>query len=141
MESRVPREEYVKMAARQRVRTWKWWFVLLLLLGLIAGAWAAWRELAAAKESQGFLNSSPIYALALLQVRPTDQPAKNQSTDDPMRPFVMIGILTLIAIVTLVCLGVSLFSTNASAVSTASDLLKRCIGFFIGIVTGYFGQT
>ncbi len=51
----------------------------------------------------------------------------------------MIGILLLIATVTLVCLYVSLFSKNPEAVKTASDLLKTCIGFFIGIATGYYG--
>ena len=143
MESRVPREEYVKMKATDRLRTWKWWFILLLLLGLIAAAWAFRSEFLAAPHDLGQNLGAAAYTLAYMQGggsagEPTTG-VLGKKQDDEMRPFIMIGILALIAVITLVCLGVSLFSTNAGAVSTASDLLKTCIGFFIGIVTGYFG--
>lgn len=144
MESRVPREEYVKLGPADRVRTWKWWFILLLVLGLLAAAWAVWQEFSVAPEPEDIGQSvgASVFTLAFLQAGSTSDPSEAQTkrrSDEELRPFIMVGILVLIAIITLVCLWVSLSSTNASAVSTASDLLKTCIGFFIGIATGYFG--
>ena len=38
-------------------------------------------------------------------------------------------------------LDVSLSSSNERGVETVSDLVKTCLGFFIGVATGYFGYS
>ncbi|HSY48474.1 MAG TPA: hypothetical protein VLC46_06670 [Thermoanaerobaculia bacterium] len=135
--------EYVKLSPGARVRAWRWWFVVLLLLAAAAAALAMIVEFRTAGKIGGLsITPSPVLAFASSVVTgATLSPPVPKDSDLATKTYVMIGILSLIAIVTLVCLGVSLFSKDEHAVSTASDMLKTCIGFFIGIATSYFGAT
>ena len=151
-ELKVGVEEYVGLAPFERLKRWKWWFILLLIVALAIAAWALSREVRKTLTSPvAETRTSLLTTLAFLQAAPATETAvtddsktqtpngRQQPPDDPTRPYIMIGILSLIAIITLVCLYVSLFSTNTGAVTTASEILKTCIGFFIGIATGYYG--
>ena len=138
--SSLPPDEYMRRSAPDRLRSWKWWYIVLLVLALAAGVLVIWRELHTATASPSHTSMSffaaPLYAEAardsvVRQVGPAGA--------DGLQPYVMVGILLLIAVITLVCLGASLFSKNDKSVNTASDILKTCIGFFIGVATSYFG--
>lgn len=148
-ELKVGIEEYVRLSPYERLKRWKWWFILLLIVALAIAAWAVFREIRKTLTNDTRQSgASVLTAVAFLQAgtatatdsKPAASDERKQPANDPMRPYIMIGILSLIAIITLVCLGVSLFSTNAGAVTTASDILKTCIGFFIGLATGYYGE-
>lgn len=139
---KVSDEEYAGMPARTRIRAWKWWFLLLLLLGAIAAIFAFLRE---AQNIPRF-GSLPSVPVMLAFATTGGTAAAGQTGGQPpdsaaMKSYVMMGILALIAVITLVCLYVSLFSKNPAAAATAGDLLKTCLGFFIGIVTSYLGPT
>lgn len=146
-------EDYVASSPSGRIKKWKWWFVVMLLLALAIAIWTLSREARIVFSSlQPESTFGTVSTIAFLQAagapeatstahaKPKEsEQQRKQRGDDPMRPYIMVGILTLIALITLVCLGVSLFSTNTGAVTQASDLLKTCIGFFVGIATSYFG--
>ena len=48
-----------------------------------------------------------------------------------------LGIFGVLAVVLLLSGGVTFFSTNSNQVAAASDVLQTCLGFFIGVATGY----
>ncbi len=157
LESKVPASEYVKLSPAQRLAAWRWWFIVLLLLALLGGGWAllhAIRDVAghsaatmgaeasietvAFVQSAGGSGTSAGTATGTTATQKSDAPAGPGPDDaSKMRPYIMLGILGLIGIITLVCLWVALFSSNASSVTTASDILKTCIGFLIGVATNY----
>jgi hypothetical protein len=143
--SKTPDGEYVKLSPGARVQAWKWWFIVLLLLAVAAAVWTLTREFRTARSLSSLsFSSEPVAVLAFVNTAATNSTGSSLPTKDSdlvTKTYVMIGILGLIGIVILVCLGVSLFSQNEHAVSTASDMLKTCIGFFIGIATSYFGAT
>jgi hypothetical protein len=93
------------------------------------------------REVRTFRALNDVAFLNTLAAGPAGSSLPTKDSELLTKTYVMIGILSLIGIVTLVCLGVSLFSQNEHAVGTASDMLKTCIGFFIGIATSYFGAT
>src|SRR5260221_7276579 len=151
-EMKIEVKDYVKLGPLGRLRKLKWWFILLLILVLIFGIWVVVVEtgrIYRGSHASSYLTDPPpsvsaFSAIAFMQAGSAIDASQRPKQDggkknDPMRPYIMVGILSLIAVITLVCLGVSLFSPKPTAVTTASDLLKTCIGFFIGIATSYFG--
>jgi hypothetical protein len=151
-------EEYASLTASKRVSALRWWFLLFLLVGLIAAGWVIWRGVRALFEpaprhAEAVL--SQILPIAFADPPPTaTQPssASPQKTGisadgrgaqrdvNPVKAYVMIGIISLIAFILVSSLLVSFFSKNDKAVERASDLVKTCLGFFIGAATGFFGS-
>ena len=137
-ETKLSQDDYMRRSPLGRLLSWKWWFIMLVFVGLLAAALVIWRELHRAPTAPSVSLSFAAMAFAA-QAMPDSAQAHHQSVGGAMRMYVMIGILILIAVITLVCLSVSLFAKNDKSVTTASDLLKTCIGFFIGVATSYFG--
>lgn len=57
---------------------------------------------------------------------------------EEFRPQVVLGIFLLIGALTFISLLGVLFAQEPKKLEIASDILKTCIGFFIGVATGYF---
>ncbi|HXO40981.1 MAG TPA: hypothetical protein VN999_06000 [Thermoanaerobaculia bacterium] len=137
-------EEFSTHSSGRRLSYLKWWFIVLLVLGLAAAAATLIREFIppkAAPGPQGFqvvpLGSGdlPLAALALAGVDSGEH--NNQgSTVDP-KQYILGGVLLLIAMVTLLSLLATFFSRNPQTVTTASDTLKTCLGFWIGSATKF----
>lgn len=149
-ESRVPPQEYVRMSAINRIASWKWWFKILLVAGLVAAALIMWHQFRPAAGSQGtsilpsFVGTAFAHGQGDSSQRTGSSASRDSATSKPavpMTPPVTILILAVIAVVTLSCLGYTLFGSNEDRVKMASDTLKTCLGFWIGLATAHYGGT
>lgn len=133
---KVGPDAYVELSPLERVKTWKWWFLALVIAALVAAGWGFKRQAAFIQQGSQALPSisfvTPVYA----QV-----PDATDDSNDlrSMRPYIVMLMLALIALITFASLGVLLFGKNETSVSTAADLLQTCTGFFIGVATSFLG--
>jgi len=143
-------EEYMKLNSKERVFRLKWWFILLVIAGLIAAVVVLTREtiqIQSLSQVGTQLQSPSLVAflpIAFLQAADageaagtTDNNKPRSRQDELMRSYIMVGIFLMIGIITLVALLAVLFGTSEKTVAVASDLLKTCVGFFIGVATGW----
>lgn len=135
---KVGPDSYVQMTPTERAKNLKWWFILLIIVALLIAAWGLKRQFSLIQNLSDDTPGMSFVATAHAQAA-DPEPVPSGGASDPMRPYIMVGILSLIAVVTLICLGGMLLSKNEKSVVAAGDLLKMCIGFFIGIATSYFG--
>jgi hypothetical protein len=126
---------------QRRFRLLRWWFIVLLLLGLAAFAATVVSELRPKRTTAGPqswrvvpLGSAavPLAALAL-----DTQSGGQQRAGTDEKQLILDGVLMLIALVTLLSLLATFFSRNPQTVATASDTLKTCLGFWIGSATKF----
>lgn len=143
-------EEYSQLPPSGRLKQWRWWFFIVLLAALAIGGYVIVRSVRSVSEgvppqetvSQRVSESlSSFFMAAPLHAQSEDQGEAGRSAaqPQPFRAYIMMGTFVLLGVVTLVSLGVSLFSRNERSVTAASDILKTCIGFFIGAGTTYIG--
>jgi hypothetical protein len=151
-EFKEPVQIIASLSPLQRIRKWKWWFVILAILGLLAAVYSIASELRRAdpdpqddgRPRSGAVSLMLIPSLSAQSpdtgaVAESTSPSTNQKAqDDPMKPYVMGGIFMIIGVVTLASLWVTLTSSEEKRLAAASDTLKTCLGFFIGVATGYF---
>jgi hypothetical protein len=138
-------EKFVVLSPVQRLLRFKWWFYVLVVLGLIAAGYSIIREFQAAgdplhKKEQQTPPSSALLLVSPLQSGDSvkDGDGTKGKIDDAVKPYVMAGIFSVIGLVTLTSLLVSLTAKDKDRITAASDTLKTCLGFFIGVATGYF---
>jgi len=147
IESKMPPSDFVKLSVRSRLGAYKWWFWVLLIVGLFSAFLGVYRELnnAAASVLKTQLRDLPTFHFQQI-VLAADTPASDAagrlggsaSMPAELRPYVMAGIFFIIGTITLLSLGVTLFAQQEKKVTVASDLLKTCLGFFIGVATKLF---
>lgn len=147
-------EEYIKSKPKERFYRLKWWFILLVIAGLIAAAIAFVREtnqIRSLSQVGTQLQSPSLVALlpiAFLQetgagtdgreaAKTTKEKKPESIPNELVRSYIMVGIFIMIGIVTLASLFTVLFGRSERSVAVASDLLKTCVGFFIGVATGW----
>lgn len=143
-------EEYMQSKPRERVFRLKWWFILLVIAGLIAAAITLVREtnqIRSLSQLGALLQNPSLVALlpiAFLQGTDAGEAAETTKDSKPgslqnelVRSYIMVGIFIMIGIITLAALFAVLFGKSERTVTVASDLLKTCVGFFIGVATGW----
>jgi hypothetical protein len=136
----------------------RWWFLVLLLLGLAAFVATVFWELKPKRTTAGPQSWSvvplgseavPLAALALaggdaVPRQPPDRPAAEgtqnggqQRAGYDEKQLILDGVLVLLALVTLLSLFATFFSRNPQTVTVASDTLRTCMGFWIGSATKF----
>jgi uncharacterized membrane protein YhaH (DUF805 family) len=123
----------------ERITRLRWWYIILLILGLIAAVVALVTQFNITLSS-GHPSGERVATLALLTLQsdaPQDENSRKTGLEE-FRPQVVLGIFLLIGTLTLISLLGVLFAQDPKKLEIASDILKTCIGFFIGVATGYF---
>jgi hypothetical protein len=129
------KEEYVASKGVRRVGQMSWWFLILIVIGLVALA-SLWilKGGEAVQEFQkvGALISpiSSAYAQSLEEL------AAGGFTP---RILIMAGIFLVLGLVYFAGIFKLFFSSNSNQIETASDLVKTLTGFFVGAATGLLG--
>ena len=137
MEYKTPPEDLVKLSGLKRLSMFKWWFWILLILGVLALVYIFVIEV----PSQFQQESEPLGELAQTNTYFFSSFIQTQGHDSTdMKPYVMVGIFAVLAVVLVVSVGVQLFGKDPDKVKGAGDIVKTCIGFFIGVATSYIGK-
>ena len=139
-------ELFVSLSPLRRLLHFKWWFYVLALLGLLAAGFSIFNSFSGLGDPMRKKSEQPSSSLSMnlivsplsAQIGDSSQFGTGGKIDEKTKPYVMAGILSIIGVVTLTSLLVSLTATNKNRVAAASDTLKTCLGFFIGVATGYF---
>jgi Ca2+/Na+ antiporter len=148
MSSAVPPPEFSTLRAAQRLSALRKWFLLLVVLGLLAMVYVGYKVFFSYSEPQqaGDRDSSSISFLIPTAYAQSEQASPNQSNPDKrssdrsseIKQTIMIGIVAVLAILLLVSFGAVLFSKEPNKVAVAGDLLKTLLGFFIGVAITFF---
>lgn len=132
---KASKEEYVTVKGLKRIRKLRWWFLIFIIIGLIALGILLLiygdRSYESYKQIGAYL--SPISsAYAQTDALPSD----NEFTP---KVLIMAGIFLVLGVVYLVGIFKLFFSGNPDHIDTASDLVKTLTGFFVGAATGFLG--
>lgn len=135
------KEEYVAKRGLSRIRNLKWWYLLLIVFGIIALAliWYLKGSEVVGEFQKGAALLMPIstaYAQPEEDTQPVVEPAEDESTPTKI---IMPGIFLVLGIVYLAGIYKLFFSDNSNQIDTASDLVKTLTGFFVGAATGLLG--
>ncbi len=139
--------DFVRLSAVSGVGRLRWWFLILIIVALLSAFFAIYRVL-----REVVMIGPPgvvtAYAQLVLPAAYTEPaPAANTSTAPSqsadvvpaqLKAYVMLGVFAVIALITILSLGVTLFGRDEKRVAGASDTLKTCVGFFIGVATKFF---
>jgi hypothetical protein len=155
LELRTDVESYVNLSVCARIAHWKWWFVLLVILGITAASYAfyqRYRDVQVLREAPKnravgeWIDSNwPTQQIKLVAdppaeaapTSPTSRERPDKLLPEDVRLYIVLGIYALLALTMIVSLGVVLFSSRPTAVTPAADIVKMCLSFFIGAATGY----
>jgi len=116
----------------QRLGKLNWWYVGLLVLGVVIALTLLVRSFLPASVEFQKIGSFFITSAFAQQV---DHPA---TPFDP-KPIVMLAIIGALLIVLLGSVWTMLRSSNAGSIQAASDLTKVLVGFFVGVATKFLG--
>jgi predicted RND superfamily exporter protein len=127
------KDEFSSSGPAERVGKLKWWFLVLLVLGILA--------LLAVLFYWGGATSRQLMRLGFLPFTTSIAYAAQGAPQESFTPRVMIvtGIFIVLGLVYLVAIFKLFFSSNSSQVDTAADLVKTLTGFFVGGATSFLG--
>lgn len=133
-------EDVSRMSAGARLLRLRWWFVLLLILGVLAAGYVVLRQIGALKAAPVQENVQAASVLGLVVPVYYTQPGSEGSAQ-PMnpRPYIMLVVFAVLAVVLLAGVFTQLTSKDEDKVDKAGDLVKTLLGFFIGVATSYIG--
>jgi uncharacterized membrane protein len=117
----------------QRLGKLKWWFVVLLVFGIVVAIFVLVRALEPVSvqfQKTGAFLITDAFAQTAAQSPPVPF--------DP-KPFVMVAIIVALLIVLLGSVWTMLRSSNAGTIQAAGDLTKVLVGFFVGVATKFLG--
>lgn len=126
--SQAPPDKFVKLKPASRIRSLRIWFIILVIIGILAIIFVITNTLVKAESS--------ISIISLAYAQNTDFQeieAKN------IQYIVMGGVFSVLCIVYLAAIFRLLFSKNIGNVLIATDLVKTLTGFFVGVGTGFLG--
>lgn len=130
-------EDAVQSKGFSRIAKLRWWFIVLVILGLAAVIFLFVRITPeAVMEIQKKAHVENILIGAAL-AQPTVTPS-NSTTVNP-KPIIILGIFLVLGIILLLSIYKILFSSNTDQVATAGDIAKTLLGFFVGVGTNFFG--
>jgi hypothetical protein len=102
-------EDFSTSKPVERLGKLKWWFVILLILGILALFYAQ------------------------------QSPPQGTTESVIPRVIIMAGVFGILGIVYPAGIFKLFFSGNAAQVDTAADLVKTLTGFFVGVATSFLG--
>ncbi len=120
-----------------RLSKLRWWFVFLIILGVI-GAFAALDKQVDRTSEEYKKGTSSVIEMIIHNVY-AQAPADTQNEAFNPKPYIVLGVFVLLALVTLASVYAMLFSSNQDTVAKAGDVAKTLLGFFIGVGTSYLG--
>ena len=129
-------EDFVKHKPIERVSKLKWWFILLIVLGLI---FLIWIVISNAQTVQTSMQRNDGGAMNLIVSRVFADDANRLSDPNGFpKNTVMLGVFAALGLVYFVAIFKVFFSTNPNNVDSATDLIKTLTGFFVGVGTSFF---
>lgn len=134
-EYKTSKEDYLSSKPAGRLGKLRWWYLVLIALGLLALAYIWFTEGSKTIESLSAVTDLMV-PVTSAYAQPTDD-----VNDDEFTPKVLImaGIFVVLGLVYIVGIFKLFFSRNNDQVDTASDLVKTLTGFFVGAATGFLG--
>ena len=133
--SKSSKEDFSASRPAERLGKLKWWFVVLIVLGVLAliVVWLSRGDKAIEQFQK--IGASPL-AISVAYAQGT-----TEETSDGFTPriIIMAGVFAIIGIVYLAGIFKLFFSRNSEQVDTAADLVKTLTGFFVGAATGFLG--
>lgn len=137
--------EFSKLSPSKRVRGFRPWFLVLLILGILAMLYVGYKVFFSApklrsnqpQQSRGL--DSPFVTTAYAQASSPSSSGDTRNRSGELKQDIMVGMICVLAVVLLMSLGVVLFGHDAAKVVVAGDILKTVLGFFIGVGTTFFG--
>ena len=131
------KEDFASSSPSSRVSKLKWWFLLLIAVGIAA--------LVAVLVNQGEKATDAIQKSGLEQLfistayaQDSAEPAETTDVFTP-KLIIMSGVFVVLGVVYLAGIVKLFFTSNADQVDTAADLVKTLTGFFVGAATGFLG--
>lgn len=146
MSARIPSKEMVKLGPAKRLGVFRLWFLILLVLGLLAMLYVGYKVFFSKPtpaNSQQQSRSLESFLIPTVSAQATGQPTPDRSTanrSSELKQNIMVGIVGVLALLLLVSFGAVLFANEPSKVTVAGDILKTLLGFFIGVATTFFGS-
>jgi drug/metabolite transporter (DMT)-like permease len=128
-------EEFSSSSPSERITKLKWWFIILIILGVLALilVWFSQGEKATI-EFQKLELPSTVTSIAYAQ---PDEPEKPEKFTP--RVIIMGGVFVILGLVYLAGIFKLFFSRNSTQLDTAADLVKTLTGFFVGVATSFIG--
>ncbi len=126
--SGAPPDEFVELKPVSRIRSLRRWFIILVIIGILAIIFVITNILVKAESSISIISIAYAQNTDFQEIE-----AKN------IQYIIMGGIFSLLGIVYLAAIFRLLFSKNISNVLIATDLVKTLTGFFVGVGTGSLG--
>ena len=128
-------EEFSSSKPKERVAKLKWWFILLIIIGIIAliVVWLTQGDKAVLEIQKIGLNISAVSVAYAQDI------TEGQVSSFTLRVIIMAGVFIILGIVYLAGIFKLFFSDNFARVDTAADLVKTLTGFFVGAATGFLG--
>ena len=121
-------DEFVELKPASRIRSLRIWFIILVIIGILAIIFVITKTLVKAESSISIISIAYAQNTNFQEIE-----AKN------IQYIIMGGIFSLLGIVYLAAIFRLLFSKNISNVLIATDLVKTLTGFFVGVGTGFLG--
>jgi hypothetical protein len=145
MSTNLSPPEFSKLAASKRIGVFRPWFLILLILGLLAMIYVGYRVFFRQPKPENIRpqqsRSLDSFFITTAYAQASPQQSNNgdkQSRSGELKQDIMVGMIFVLAVVLLTSLGVVLFGKDASKVTVAGDILKTVLGFFIGVGTTFF---
>lgn len=129
------KEEFSVSKPLTRFGKLKWWFLLLMILGVVAlvSVVLLQGERAAIEIQKVSFHLSPA------SVAYAQEPAVSDPAGFTPRVIIISGVFVVLGLVYLAGIFKLFFTANADQVDTAADLVKTLTGFFVGAATGFLG--
>lgn len=127
---------FVKHKPIKRISRLKWWFILLIILGmtfLISVLVINVKKVIAEPTRDGI----GLIGLIVQPAFAEDVSKLSESGESP-KSEIILGIFSALGIVYFVAIYKVFFSTNPNNVDSATDLIKTLTGFFVGVGVTFF---
>ena len=135
LEYKTSKEDYVGTKGLHRLGKLKWWYLVLIIVGLLA--------LVTLWISQGgqVIQQLESVGAVLSPISPAHAQSVEELAAGGFTPKVLImaGIFIVLGLVYIAGIFKLFFSDNSNQIDTASDLVKTLTGFFVGAATGILG--
>ena len=130
-------EDYVSSKGLHRLGKLRWWFLLLIVIGILAVV-ALWVFQGGKAVQQFEKSGSLVLPTAIPYAYAQTDPVPKESGFTP-QVIIMAGIFVVLGLVYFAGIYKLLFSGTAEQIDAAADLVKTLTGFFVGAATGFLG--
>jgi hypothetical protein len=129
------KEEFSQESPQSRFGKLKWWFLLLIVVGVLAFAYVVVLQ---GQKTVEHLKTSET-TMSPVSVAFAQEPGNSGADAFTPRVIIVSGVFLVLGIVYIAGIVKLFFTRNADQVDAASDLVKTLTGFFVGAATGFLG--